>query len=109
MASINATMVLSANLRSVWVFALLALAVASCSKAEPTKDQILSRANAALVAEQYDQAKKDFREVLRLAPTDPVALRQLGIIYHDQGQVIQAYPLLKQAAELHPVDVDVQL
>jgi putative PEP-CTERM system TPR-repeat lipoprotein len=109
MASINATMVLSANLRSVWVFALLALAVASCSKAEPTKDQILSRANAALVAEQYDQAKKDFREVLRLAPTDPVALRQLGIIYHDQGQVIQAYPLLKQAAELHPDDVDVQL
>jgi tetratricopeptide (TPR) repeat protein len=110
MASTNARMVSFGTLRlSVCVLALLALAAAGCSEAAPTKDQILARANEALAAEQYDKAVKDFREVLRLSPTDPMALRQLGIIYHDQGQIIQAYPVLKQAAELRPDDLDVQL
>ena len=76
---------------------IAALACAACSDATPTKDQILSRANDALAAEQYAKAEKDYREVLRLVPNDPVALRQLGIIYLDQGQVLQAYPLLKQS------------
>src|SRR6202030_3205083 len=102
-------MISPANLRSMCAIALLAFSASACSKAEPTGEQILSRANEALAAEQYDKAEKDFREVLRRTPADPMALRQLGIIYHDQGQIIQAYPLLKQAAELRPDDVDVQL
>jgi tetratricopeptide (TPR) repeat protein len=105
----NTTIVSPANLRSMCMLALLALSAPGCSKPEATGEQILSRANEALAAEQYDNAEKDFREVLRRTPMDPVALRQLGIIYHDQGQIIQAFPLLKQAAELRPDDVDVQL
>jgi len=110
MAFTKAKMASLGNLRSACVLALLALLAAGCSKGGgPTKDEILSRANDALAAEQYDNAVKDFREVLRLSPADPMALRQLGIIYHDQGQIIQAYLLLKQAAELRPDDVDLQL
>jgi putative PEP-CTERM system TPR-repeat lipoprotein len=109
MASIGTKIVSPANLRPMCILALLALVAAGCSKGEPTTDQILARANEALAAEQYDKAEKDFREVLRRTPADPMALRQLGIIYHDQGQIIQAYPLLKQAAELRPDDVDVQI
>lgn len=92
-------------------FALSAIAVVSfgCSKETPTKDQILSRAHDALAAGQYVKAEKDYREVLRLAPNNPVALRQLGTIYLDQGQLIQAYPPLKQAAELQPEDPELQL
>ena len=59
-----------------------------------------------MVTEQYDKAEKDYREVLRLMPTDQVALR---LIYFDQGQLIQAYPLLKQAAELQPEELELQL
>ena len=55
------------------------------------------------------EAEKGYREVLRLRPDDPVAQRQLGIIYFDQGQLQQAYPLLKKSAELEPDNVDVQL
>ena len=47
--------------------------------------------------------------MLRLVPNDPVALRQLGTLYLEQGQVIQAYPPLKKAAELHPEDPELQL
>src|SRR5215467_5562895 len=51
----------------------------------------------------------DYRKVLSLAPEDQAALRQLGIIYVDQGQIIQAYPLLKKGAELKPDDAAIQL
>src|SRR6516162_5805116 len=88
-------------------FAIVALALtavvnASCSKQGSSKEATLSRANDAFAAGRYVEAEKDYREVLRLSPDDPVAVRQLGIIYEDQGQHLAAYPQLKKAAELEP-------
>jgi tetratricopeptide (TPR) repeat protein len=80
-----------------------------CAKEEDNKEQHLSRANDYFAAEQYDKAEKEYREVLRLTPDDPVALRQLSVIYYDQGQLPQAYPLLKKSAELEPDNLEVQL
>src|SRR5262245_2541098 len=91
------------------LFALCLAALASCSKTEPAKDELVSRADAAFAAGQWDKAETDYRRVLRLAPEDPAALRQLGIIYLDQGQIVQAYPLLKKFAELQPDDPEIQL
>jgi len=88
---------------------LAALTSAGCAKDEPTKDELLSRAEAAFAAGQYDKAEMDYRKVLSRAPEDLAALRQLGIIYVDQGQITQAYLLLKKAAELQPDDPDIQL
>jgi tetratricopeptide (TPR) repeat protein len=93
----------------MFALALVAVASAGCSKKGPTKDELLSQAKDAFVANQYDKAEKAYRDVLGLAPDDPVALRQLGFIYHDQGQLLQAYPLLKKAAELQPEDLELQL
>jgi tetratricopeptide (TPR) repeat protein len=87
----------------------MALATASCSEKAPTKDEMLSRANDAFAAGRYVEAEKDYREVLRLAPADPVAMRQLGLIYADQGELLAAYPALKKAAELEPDNLEVQL
>jgi tetratricopeptide (TPR) repeat protein len=99
----------SRNKRLIFALCLTALANVGCSKDEPTKDQLLSRADAAVTAGQYDKAEKDYREVLRLAPEEPAALRQLAVIYLDQGQLLQAYPLLKKSAELQPDDPEIQL
>jgi predicted Zn-dependent protease len=95
-------------------FAILALALAAvantgCSKHDPSKDEILSRANDAFAAGKYAEAEKAYRDVLQLTPADPVAVRQLGIIYSDRGQLLAAYPLLKKAAELEPDNLEVQL
>jgi tetratricopeptide (TPR) repeat protein len=95
--------------RLVLALSLVALATGACAKGEENKEQRLSRAQDYLAAEQYDKAEKEYRDILQLAPDDPVAMRQLGIIYYDQGQVRQAYSLLKQSAERHPDDLDVQL
>src|SRR5215831_4078615 len=88
---------------------LAALTSAGCAKDEPTKDELLSRAEAALAAGQWDKAEMDYRKVLSVAPENPAALSQLGIIYLDQGQIVQAYQLLKKGAELQPDDPEIQL
>jgi tetratricopeptide (TPR) repeat protein len=95
--------------RLVFVFPLLAFASFGCAKEEENKEQLLSRANDYLAAQQYDKAEKEYRRVLSLAPDDRAALRQLGIIYLDQGQFTQAYSLLKKSSELEPDDPEIQL
>src|SRR6185369_12531645 len=94
---------------SVLALSIAALAIAGCSEKAPTKDQILSRANEAFAAQRYIQAEKDYREVLRLAPDDPFAMRSLGILYSDQGQIVQAYPLPKKYSGLQPDDAEMQV
>ena len=88
---------------------LVAVASFGCTKEQDSKEQHLSRANDYLAAGQYDKAEKEYRDVLRLAPEDPAALRQLGSIYLDQGQTLQAYPLLKKSSELQPDDPEIQV
>jgi tetratricopeptide (TPR) repeat protein len=94
------------------VLALAVVATASfgCAKEEEdTWEQHLSRANDYSAAQQWDKAAKEYREVLRLAPENPAALRQLGTLYLDRGQPLQAYPLLKKISELQPDDAEIQL
>ena len=98
------------NLWLLFALSLWATALSGCSENVDTKKEaVLARANDYFAAEQYDKAEKEYREVLRLAPDDPAAQRQLGIIYFEQGQIPQAYPLLKKAAELQPDDPEMQL
>src|SRR5256885_2325421 len=96
-------------LRLVFALCLAGVAIAGCAKDEPTKDELLSRAEAAFAAGQWDKAEMDYRKVLSLAPEDQAALRQLGIIYVDQGQIVQAYPVLKKLVDLQPDDPEIQL
>jgi tetratricopeptide (TPR) repeat protein len=95
--------------RLIFALCLTAVATAGCSKDEPTKEELVSRAEAAFAAGQWDKAEMDYRKVLSVAPEDPAALRQLGMIYVDQGQIVQAYSLLKKGAELQPDDPEIQL
>src|SRR3954452_23359411 len=82
--------------RTRWVaLCLVLVGSAACSKAPATKEEVLARANEDFTAAQYVKAEKEYRVALRMAPEDPIALSRLGIIYHEQGQIPQAYPLLK--------------
>ncbi len=96
------------KLKVLFGFFLVLSASFGCSK-EDTKEARLLRANSFVAAGEYDKAEQEYREVLRLAPADPVAERQLAIVYHDQGQLARAYPLLKKIAELQPDDLEIQL
>ena len=93
----------------VFALSLMAIVGSGCSKKTETKEEHLSRANDFFAAEQYDKAEKEYRDVLRFDPADPLAQRQLAIIYYDQGQLPQAYTQLKKSAELQPDDLELQL
>ena len=97
--------------RKLQVLLALCLAIASsgCAKQGETKEAHLARAKDYLSAAQYDKAESEYREVLRLDPADAVALRDLGIMYQEQGQLPQAAPLLSKAAELLPDEPDLQV
>src|SRR5712691_5108190 len=88
------------------VLALTVIAVAgasaACSKQDNSKEAHLSRAKDYLASDQLAKAEREYRDVLRLDSADPTAVRELALIYQGQGQLLQAYPLLKRAAELRP-------
>jgi len=109
MTSLLLRTALSRRLQVFMAILVLTVASAACSKQQETKETHLSRANELFAAAQYDKAADEYRNVLRLDPNDPVAVGRLATIYFDQGQVIQAYPLLKKAAELQPDDSALQL
>jgi tetratricopeptide (TPR) repeat protein len=87
---------------------LMAAASSGCSEHE-SKEALLARANSDLASAQYDKAEKEYRDVLRLAPDDPVALRQLAFIYVEQGQLPQAFQTVQKAAQAQPDDADLQV
>ncbi|HKQ36525.1 MAG TPA: tetratricopeptide repeat protein [Verrucomicrobiae bacterium] len=87
---------------------LLVLGVAGCSK-ESRKARHLTRASQFLQAGEIDKAEIEYGNVIRLDPNNKAAVRQLGLIYFDQGKPAKAYPLLKQAEGLDPNDFDVRL
>src|SRR4051794_2294949 len=93
----------------VFVLALIALAITACSNNEPSKEQVLSRANELFAADKFDQAAAEYRAVLRASPSDLAASRGLGISYYEQGKLAEAYPVLLQAAARTPDDVLLQL
>lgn len=97
------------NLTLLIAVSLLGIASAGCSKEADTKETRLSRASNYFSADQFDKAEKEYREILTSTPSDPVALSKLGIIYYEQGQLPQAFPLLKQATERMPDNVDVRI
>ena len=95
-----------------WLAPTLVFAVVAsfgCSKQDSTKEANLSRANEYFAAGQYDKAEKEYFDLLRATPENPLATLRLGSIYHDQAQNLRAYPLLKKSAELAPEDMEVQL
>jgi tetratricopeptide (TPR) repeat protein len=100
---------LLAGARLFLALSLIGILSVGCAKEEETKEARLERANQAFAALAYDKAEKEYRDVLRLDGNDPVAQRQLALLYFEQGQLLQSYPLLKKVAEAEPDNSDIQI
>lgn len=62
----------------------------------------LFRGDRAFAAQDYRKAEVEYRDVLRISSDNPVATRQLGIIYLEQGRLAKAYKYLQRARLLEP-------
>jgi len=69
---------------------------------ESRKEFYLFRAARDYAVHDYNRAEIEYRNVLRISPRDPVANRQLGIIYSEQGRLSKAFEYLQQATLLEP-------
>jgi tetratricopeptide (TPR) repeat protein len=88
--------------------ALLVCGPVACSK-QARQGRILTSANQDFQAGQYDKAEVEYRAALQIPPLSTLAIRQLGIIYFEDGRPSQAFPFLSKAAQLEPTNADVQI
>src|SRR2546423_6964890 len=88
------------------LFAILFLA--GCS-AGPKKARILERADRYFKAGEYDKAKVEYLNVLRLDNQNVAAFQQLGFIWFEQGVPLRAVPFLLRARELAPQNPSVRV
>jgi tetratricopeptide (TPR) repeat protein len=88
--------------------ALLALAGAGCT-AKVKASHYLKRAEQYFDSGQYQLAEIEYENVLRNDPQNLQAWDRLGIIYFDEGRAPEAMPILRQAEQLDPGNLDVRL
>jgi len=81
--------------------ACLALGAAGCSP-KAKISSILEDADKAYAAGDYDKAKTQYVNVFRVDSKNPVAMRQLGLIWFEEGAPLKALPFLHHALELEP-------
>jgi tetratricopeptide (TPR) repeat protein len=87
---------------------LLALAGAGCS-ARMKASYHESRADRFFAAGRFDQAAIEYQNVLRNSPKNARAWTRLGLIYFDQGRLMESAQILNRARQLAPNDLEVRL
>ena len=95
-----------------WPLALSILAVAllgtGCTR-QLRKARHLSRGEKAYNAQKFDEAEIEFLKVLQVVPGQPEAIRYLGLIYEQEGNLLRAGYFLRNAIQIHPNDSEVRL
>jgi len=95
--------------RSAIVALISAILLGSGCTKEIRKNRLLARSQSDFDAGSYDKAEVEYNGARQLAPLDSVAIRQLGILYYNEGRLTHAYAFLKKAVELDQKDMQAQL
>jgi tetratricopeptide (TPR) repeat protein len=85
----------------------ISLLLASCGKSSGL-DRHLNRADKAFTGGDYDTARIEYMNAMRIDNAHPHAVAQLAVIYHDTGSLRQAAPFLARALELSPKNIEVR-
>ena len=92
---------------SILTLAALTLLTAGCGK-EARLDRHLARAEKAFAASEFDRARIDYLNVLRIQPDHAGSIARMGVILFDMGSPRQAAPFLLRAALFQPENLDVR-
>ena len=87
---------------------LLSIVGAGCT-AKVKESYHLKRADRYFNSGQYDQAEIEYKNVLRNAPQNAQAWSRLGVIYFDQGRLLEAAQILGRAQQLATNNFEVRL
>jgi tetratricopeptide (TPR) repeat protein len=88
---------------SLKVFAALFFIVAcfGCTPAAK-RARVLERADHYFKAGEYDKARIEYLNLLRLDRTNRTAIKQLGMIWYEEGAPLSAFPFLRATRDLDP-------
>ena len=84
---------------------LVSFAAAGCS-ADAKKSRALTQANSYFESGEYDKAKIEYLNVLKMDPQDVTAVERLGTIWYEQGAPLHAAPFFLRTRDLAPDSVD---
>ena len=99
---------LRSSLVGVLAACLCILVFAGCSAASRGA-RALERADRYFKAGEYDKAKIEYLNVLRLTRANRTAIKQLGIIWFEDGASLRAFPYLRAARDLDPNDLNIRM
>jgi len=90
------------------LMALGVLVEAGCTR-QMRVTRAIARADGRFATGQYDAAEIDYLNARQLDANNAHATAQLGIIYLEQGRVVQALPFLVRARDLAPADLETRI
>src|SRR5436309_7723391 len=96
----------------LWILLLMvALALtAGCARSPETKKaRYLARGEGYFQKEQYREAIIEYRNAIRIEPTNARAIRQLGMAHYSLGEYGRAFTYLLNASRIEPDDLDVRI
>ena len=91
-----------------FLVSVLSFGTAGCSR-DAKVSRYLKRADQYFKDGEYEKAKIEYLNVLKLDGKSAVAIRQMGLIWAEQGSPIKAIPFLLKARELEPANADVRI
>jgi tetratricopeptide (TPR) repeat protein len=87
------------------ILPLLVMVIISGCHPAARKSRILARADQYFKAGEYDKAKIEYLNLLRVDHQDITAFQQLGFIWLEEGAPLRAIPFLLRVRELAPQNV----
>src|SRR4029077_11701215 len=90
------------------VAACLAIALMGGCTPAARRARTLERADRYFKGGDYDKARTEYLNVLQLDGTNRTAIRQLGIIWLEEGAPLRALPFLSAARDLDPNDLNIR-
>jgi putative PEP-CTERM system TPR-repeat lipoprotein len=86
----------------------LIFTASGCTK-QIRKQRLISQANRDFEAGRYAEAEIEYVRATQINKNDPVANRQLGILYFNEGNELQALTYLRKALDLTPDNPEARL
>jgi tetratricopeptide (TPR) repeat protein len=90
----------SARLLSAVILSAAALVLSSCGGAQARKARHLEKGQTYLAAGNFEKARVEFQNALQIAPTDPEARFEMGVVDEKSGKI-------REAAQFYQGTIDV--
>lgn len=84
------------------VVGVLTVALSACGGAQARKDKHLEKGRAYLTAGNYEKARVEFQNALQIAPVDPEARFEIGVVDEKLGKPREAAQFYQSAIDVSP-------